>query len=223
MFRNILNGDIFHIVCFYVIGSGLDVELFDVIGRHGPGSGGMLHKGPKKQIGITHGLGGKQIRAFQHVKQRGEDIFVCRTGGMEDGAFLGKACLVDEFSGFQAVELNPDVLPGIIAVSAVVDDAVGFNEECLALVQLIAGGTVSGAGPVNAFAGKDAVDQIMAAHGRAEGVMGTALLPAVLVDGDVEIVIVEKKVILHRVLLAGDLYHYVCRFGKGAGKRHILV
>ncbi len=44
MLSDILNGDIFHVVCLNIIGSGLDIEFFDIIGRHGPGSSGMLHQ-----------------------------------------------------------------------------------------------------------------------------------------------------------------------------------
>lgn len=122
---------------------------------------------------------------------------------MENGVFPGKTCLVDEFSGFQAVKLNPDVLPGVIAVSAVVDDVIGLNEECLALVQLIAGRMVPDAGPVDALAGKNAVNQIMAAHGGTEGVVRLALFPAVLIDGNVEIVVAEEKMVLHGASLRG--------------------
>lgn len=64
MLGNIFNGDIFHIMVFYVIGSGLNIEFFDVIGRHGSGGGGMLYQAPEKKISIAHGLGGKQVRVF---------------------------------------------------------------------------------------------------------------------------------------------------------------
>lgn len=72
------------------------------------------------------------------------------------------------------------------------DDLIGLNEKGLVLAEPVAGRLSLGAGLVGTFAGKDAMDQIMVAYGRTEGVVGLALFPAVLVDGDVKVVIAEK-------------------------------
>ena len=67
----------------------------------------------------------------------------------------------------------------------------------------------------------------MAAHSRAEGVMGFALLPAVLVYGNVKIIIAEKQIILHGSApsAAGllQLYILMCLVVWLQEKKHILV
>ena len=53
------------------------------------------------------------------------------------------------------------------------------------------------AGAVSTVSGKDAVDQVMAAHAGAKGVVRAALLIAVLVNGKVKIIVAEEEVVFH--------------------------
>ncbi len=132
----------------------------------------------------------------EHVQQRRENL-TRRITGLKNRMFLGKPGVVDKFLSLEAIEFNPDIVPGVITVSTVMDDIVRLNKESLARHQLIAGRVISCAGPVDPSAGEDTMNQIMAAYGRPKGVVRLALLPPVLIDGDVKIVIAQKEIVLH--------------------------
>ena len=69
------------------------------------------------------------------------------------------------------------------------DNLVWLNEKCLILAKFIKAGMVLGDSPVNPFSGENAVDQVVVAYGRTKGVKGFALLPSVLLNGDVKIIV----------------------------------
>ena len=97
----------------------------------------------------------------------------------EDGG-VGKYGLFQDFFAGGAVKACPGITPGFGAVSAVVDGVHWTDEKGVACFQMV-GVT---AALVDAFAVEDHVEKVVWAHGRAEGVVRTAVFLAAEVDGE---------------------------------------
>lgn len=86
-----------------------------------------------------------------------------------------------------------------------------LDQEGLASVKLVFGIIALKAGTVGSFPRQDTVDQKMIPHPGTKGVIGTALLISILIQGQVKIVIIQKKIIFHGKILLFILtiYHNV--------------
>ncbi len=105
----------------------------------------------------------------------------CREGvsGVKIGG-VGKYGLFQDFFAGGAVKACPGVAPGVGGVGAVVDGVHWTDEKGVACFQMIG----VAAALVDAFAVEDHVEKVVWAHGRAEGVVRTAVFLAAEVDGE---------------------------------------
>ena len=92
---------------------------------------------------------------------------------------VGKYGLFQDFFAGGAVKACPGITPGFGAVSAVVDGVHWTDEKGVACFQMIG----VAAALVDAFAVEDHVEEVVWAHGRAEGVVRAAVFLAAEVDG----------------------------------------
>ena len=106
--------------------------------------------------------------AFQGRCFRGEDERV------------GKYGLFQDFFAGRAVKARPGIAPGFGAVSAVVDGVHWADEKSITCFQMVG----VAAALVDAFAVEDHVEEVVWAHGGAEGVVRAAVFLAAEVDGE---------------------------------------
>ena len=93
---------------------------------------------------------------------------------------VGKYGLFQDFFAGGAVKARPGIAPGFGAVSAVVDGVHWTDEKSITCFQMVG----VAAALVDAFAVEDHVEKVVWAHGRAEGVVRTAVFLAAEVDGE---------------------------------------
>ena len=93
---------------------------------------------------------------------------------------VGKYGLFQDFFAGGAVKACPGIAPGVGGVGAVVDGVHGADEKGVACFQMVG----VAAALVDAFAVEDHVEEVVWAHGRAEGVVRTAVFLAAEVDGE---------------------------------------
>ena len=93
---------------------------------------------------------------------------------------VGKYGLFQDFFAGGAVKACPGIAPGVGGVSAVVDGVHGADEKGVACFQMVG----VAAALVDAFAVEDHVEEVVWAHGRAEGVVRAAVFLAAEVDGE---------------------------------------
>ena len=98
------------------------------------------------------------------------------------------------------VKLQPDVFPGVVLVGAVGGDLAGEDQKAFPRPGLVFAGDAFRVVAVQlALARDDIVEQVVVAHEGAEGVQGCALLPAILIEPQVQKVFIwedkERKVI----------------------------
>ena len=93
---------------------------------------------------------------------------------------VGKYGLFQDFFAGGAVKACPGIAPGVGGVGAVVDGVHGADEKGVACFQMVG----VAAALVDAFAVEDHVEKVVWAHGRAEGVVRTAVFLAAEVDGE---------------------------------------
>ena len=96
----------------------------------------------------------------------------------EDGG-VGKYGLFQDFFAGGAVKACPGVAPGVGGVGAVVDGVHGTDEKSITCFQMVG----VAAALVYAFAVEDHVEEVVWAHGWAEGVVRAAVFLAAEVDG----------------------------------------
>ena len=101
-----------------------------------------------------------------------------------------------------AVKFQPYVLPGLLLVGAVGVDLAGADEKPLAGPQAVMmGHPVGVVGAELPPAGDDKVKQVVIADRGTVGIEGGTLLPAVLVEGQIEKMVIGedgKGIIVHR-------------------------
>ena len=93
---------------------------------------------------------------------------------------VGKYGLFQDFFAGGAVKACPGIAPGVGGVGAVVDGVHGADEKSVACFQMIG----VAAALVDAFAVEDHVEEVVWAHGWAEGVVRAAVFLAAEVDGE---------------------------------------
>ena len=98
--------------------------------------------------------------------------------GEDEG--VGKYGLFQDFFAGGAVKARPGIAPGFGAVSAVVDGVHWADEKSITCFQMVG----VAAALVDAFAVEDHVEEVVWAHGGAEGVVRAAVFLAAEVDGE---------------------------------------
>ena len=93
---------------------------------------------------------------------------------------VGKYGLFQDFFAGGAVKARPGIAPGFGAVSAVVDGVHWTDEKSITCFQMVG----VAAALVYAFAVEDHVEEVVWAHGWAEGVVRAAVFLAAEVDGE---------------------------------------
>lgn len=110
----------------------------------------------------------------------GEEGVFLLLGFWSEDEGVGKYGLFQDFFAGGTVEACPGVAPGGGVIGAVVDGAHGADEEGVSGFQMIG----MAAALVDAFALGDYVEEVVWAHGRAEGVAGATVFLAAEVDGE---------------------------------------
>ena len=130
--------------------------------------------GGGQAVSVVFGEGGEEVL---HVGEEG--VFLLFGFGGEDEGVEKYGLFQDFFAG-GAVEACPGVTPGGGVIGAVVDGAHGADEESVTGFQMVG----VAAALVDAFALGNYVEEVVRAHGRAEGVAGAAVFLAAEVDGE---------------------------------------
>lgn len=110
------------------------------------------------------------------------------------GRVDGEAGGLDQLLGLQAVELQPGVFPGQLIVRYVGADLVGEDHKALAALDVVGDRLLFGVvGCQRPGPGDHVVEQVVVPGGGTEGVSRVALLPAVLVQAQINEIFTRKN------------------------------
>ena len=201
--RQLLHAELPLVIALHVVDGLLDIEILEPDAVEGPAGGRGLNQRVQKQKQVSHQVKAGRVGVLRHVEH---DVphFLPPGGTLRPVDRLGEAQpgALYVLRRPEAVKLHPDILPGPVLVGDVGADLAGADQEALVRPQVVVPAHAVGVGGVQVPpAGNHIVEQVVIADIGAEGVQGRTLLPAVLVQPEVQKVLVGedgKGIILHR-------------------------